>query len=241
MDIDHWDETISLTFKNITENIAKCKNKKTNESVKNAIITKEFPALFDRLRGLQKSYRREMLNIGNASDKREAKQRFDEIKKTYKNLEGEVKWLQKANDQSTLLGAEAVVNKVSDDQIADQMLKVQDQDIESLKGMTGLVDEIKQVGLNTAANLNEQTNQLERINTKASGIQNDIKRANRILYAYRRRMMQDRATVILLLLVVLGIIGIVIYSTVVPDQSSFAVPDEAKPPTPEEVERATRL
>ena len=97
------------------------------------------------------------------------------------------------------------------------------------------------IGLNTAANLNEQTNQLERINTKASGIQNDIKRANRILYAYRRRMMQDRATVILLLLVVLGIIGIVIYSTVVPDQSSFAVPDEAKPPTPEEVERAARL
>ena len=223
------------------EQIAKCKSKNTGESEKNNIIKKELPSILERLRGLQKSYRREMLNIGNANEKKEAKQRFEEIKQTYKTLEGELKWLQKTNNQNALLGTEEEAINVSDDQVADQMLKVQNQDIESLKGMTGLVEEIKEVGLNTAETLSEQTNKLERINTKASGIQNDIKRANRILYAYRRRMMQDRATVILLLLVVLGIVGIVIYSTVVPDQKSFAVPDEAKPPTPEEVEKATRL
>ena len=44
---------------------------------------------------------------------------------------------------------------------------------------------------------------------------------------------------ILLLLVVLGIVGIIIYSTLNPSQDSFAVPDEAKPPTEEEIKKAT--
>ena len=128
---------------------------------------------------------------------------------------------------------------MTDEQIANHMLKVQNQDKDLLKQGLNKVNEAVKVGEVISGQLEDQTEQLQRINKKASGLQSDIRRAGKILYVYRRRMMQDRATVILLLLVVLGIVGIIIYSTLNPSQDSFAVPDEAKPPTEEEIKKAT--
>ena len=144
-------------------------------------------------------------------------------------------------ESESLLGGESTNNKpVTDEQVANHMLKVQDQDKDLLKSGLNKINEAVQVAEITSNALEDQTEQLQRINKKASGLQSDIKRAGKILYVYRRRMMQDRATVILLLLVVLGIVGIIIYSTINPDQKSFAVPDEAKPPTEEEIKKVTQ-
>ena len=150
--------------------------------------------------------------------------------------------MKQAQTDQEIFGEQKPVERFTDDQVADHMLQTQKQDINMLETMVNTVGDIKNIGLETADKLAEQTNQLERINAKASGIQSDIKRANKLLYAYRRKMMQDRATVILLLFIVLAIVGIIIYSVIVPDQSEFAVPDEAKPPTAEEINKvANRL
>lgn len=45
-------------------------------------------------------------------------------------------------------------------------------------------------------------------------------------------MMTDKIILLFTLLVFLGIVGIVVYSVMVPDQKTFTVPEEAKPPSP---------
>lgn len=239
-DILHWDDMITTSITNIKNLLAKCKDQKTSKKDKEDCV-RNIDKLFARLKNLEKSYRTEFLQIGNATEKAEAAKRKKEFKSDIKKLQAEFKWVKTNFESESLLEGESTNSKpVTDEQVANHMLKVQDQDKDLLKSGLNKINEAVQVAEITSNALEDQTEQLQRINKKASGLQSDIKRAGKILYVYRRRMMQDRATVILLLLVVLGIVGIVIYSTINPDQNSFAVPDEAKPPTEEEIKKVTQ-
>ena len=237
-DITHWDDMITTAITNVKNLLAKCKNEKTGKQVKLDSL-ENIEKLFSRLKSLQRSYRTELLNIGNATEKTDARKRQTEFKAEIKKLKDDFKWAKTHVEKEDLLGKESNQKPVTDEQIANHMLKVQNQDKDLLKQGLNKVNEAVKVGEVISGQLEDQTEQLQRINKKASGLQSDIRRAGKILYVYRRRMMQDRATVILLLLVVLGIVGIIIYSTLNPSQDSFAVPDEAKPPTEEEIKKAT--
>ena len=239
-DILHWDDMISSSITSVKNLLSKCKDPKTSHGAKLDCVT-EMGVLFSRLKSLEKSYRTELLQIGNSTEQLEAKKRQKEFKMEIKKLQADFKWLKSNVENEALMGSSDREEKpVTDEQVASHMLKVQDQDKDLLRQGLNKVNEATKVADVIVQQLDEQTEQLQRINKKASGLQSDIKRAGKILYVYRRRMMQDRATVILLLVVVLGIVGIVIYATINPDQESFAVPDEAKPPTEEEIKKATQ-
>lgn len=66
MNIDHWDESIEVSFKNVKDMMAKAKNKKTPPAEKENLL-RELDKLFKRIQDLTKSYRREMLQIVSAN------------------------------------------------------------------------------------------------------------------------------------------------------------------------------
>ena len=66
MNIDHWDESIEVSFKNVKDMMAKAKNKSTPPAEKENLL-RELDKLFKRIHDLTKSYRREMLQIVSAN------------------------------------------------------------------------------------------------------------------------------------------------------------------------------
>ena len=66
MNIDHWDESIEVSFKNVKDIMAKAKHKKTSP-VETEDLLRELDKLFKRIQDLTKSYRREMLQIVSAN------------------------------------------------------------------------------------------------------------------------------------------------------------------------------
>ena len=87
--------------------------------------------------------------------------------------------------------------------------------------------------------LHDQTEQIERINQDVHGFRGTVARSNKLIGIYRRRIMTDRLIWIFLFIIIAAIVGLVIWSLVDPEGSKdyVSVPEEAKPPTPEEIEK----
>ena len=88
--------------------------------------------------------------------------------------------------------------------------------------------------------LEKNADKLRAINNKVTEIESQISRAGKAVNVLRRRLMPDKLFWVFLFLVVAIIAGILIYVKINPDQSNFAVPKEAVPPTPEQVKRMRR-
>ena len=65
-DILHWDDMITTSITNIKNLLAKCKDQKTRKKDKEDCV-RNIDKLFARLKNLEKSYRTEFLQIGNAT------------------------------------------------------------------------------------------------------------------------------------------------------------------------------
>ena len=89
----------------------------------------------------------------------------------------------------------------------------------------------------TLETLDKQTDQMVRIGQKVTQFQNDLRRANRLLDSFRRRMQSDKLIVCFMFLVVSGILFCIIYSAVDPaSDEQLYLPDSAKPPSREQLE-----
>jgi len=72
---------------------------------------------------------------------------------------------------------------------------------------------------------------MARISEGLDGIQSELRVAQSLLTQYAKRIFTDRIFIALAALVVAGIVAIIVYATVKPDQQVFRVPDAVKPPT----------
>ena len=95
--------------------------------------------------------------------------------------------------------------------------------------------DILQNGESITDELEKNADKLRAINNKVTEIESQISRAGKAVNVLRRRLMTDKLFWVFLFLVVAAIAGILIYVAINPDQSNFAVPKEAVPPTPEQV------
>ena len=158
-----------------------------------------------------------------------------------KKLQADFKWLKSNVENEALMGSSDREEKpVTDEQVASHMLKVQDQDKDLLRQGLNKVNEATKVADVIVQQLDEQTEQLQRINKKASGLQSDIKRAreNFVCVSTKDDARQSYGD---------SFTGSCTwncrYSYLCNNKSRprvIAVPDEAKPPTEEEIKKATQ-
>ena len=62
-------------------------------------------------------------------------------------------------------------------------------------------------------------------------IEDTLTRADKLIRTFSRRMATDRVILFFAFLVFVGIVGIVTYSVLNPEQDDFYVPDQVKPPS----------
>ena len=83
----------------------------------------------------------------------------------------------------------------------------------------------------TALTLREDREKLARVNENLDQIEGDLAISNRLITNLLKRLYTDKVIICFTGLIMLSIVGIIIYSMVAPDQSTFSVPEDAKPPT----------
>ena len=172
-------------------------------------------------------------------EKKAHNEKFSRFKGELANMKQEMKMLKQAFEYKSVKGPKVQTEdiKISGDKLLEETDKVVDEQQEIADRMIRVVEETKEVGLATLEQLDENTQQLNNIADTATGIRQDIKKANQLVNRYRRRLMTDRVIWVFTFLVFCAIVGIIVYSTVNPSQDTFMVPDVVKPPSANDVEQ----
>jgi len=168
-------------------------------------------------------------------------QKLKEQESLVQESQEDLKWAESEGERRDLLdGArtrETDPNKMDGDTLVKEAKGVQDKTLDALKRTAYTLGETKEVGLATATTLQQQSDQIKGVTEEMMRINDKLKRADKLLRVFGRRMATDRLILFFTFLVVVGIAAIIIYATVNPDQEQFHVPDEAKPPSPQQVQQ----
>jgi t-SNARE complex subunit (syntaxin) len=101
---------------------------------------------------------------------------------------------------------------------ADEALKraaeIQDEDLDNLDGMIQMVENTKQIGADTAAELQAQTDKLRQASEHVKEIESNMDIAQAELRSFIRRMGTDKLFMVCLCVVVIGIIVAVVWSII---------------------------
>ena len=130
-------------------------------------------------------------------------------------------------------GSDPVTNR----EVASEALRIQKENKDITGNIISELAETKDIAVNATEMLEEQHETIKNIGAKVLGLRSDVKRAGNLLRQFRRRMMTDKLIVCFLFLIVVGIAFCVVYAAVVPEQDTVYLPDAAKPPTANELEK----
>jgi hypothetical protein len=78
--------------------------------------------------------------------------------------------------------------------------------------------------------------QISKISGTLDDVQGELRIAQKLLTTLMKRLYTDKILIALVFLIVVGIITIIVYSTVHKDQKIFNVPDVIKPPSAAQVQ-----
>jgi len=150
-----------------------------------------------------------------------------EHKETFDKLKSDIEWKETNNARSNLLGDRPakVVDYSSNDGLINHGKEVLDESKQSLARSVGAMQDSLALGRDTAAKLQNQTDQIVRIHDNLEAIDDALERSKRIMTRMARRVATDKCMWILALLVIAAIIAIVVYKTKNKDDSDALVPN----------------
>eukprot|EP00301_Raphidiophrys_heterophryoidea_P003143 c11431_g1_i1.p1 GENE.c11431_g1_i1~~c11431_g1_i1.p1 ORF type:complete len:144 (+),score=21.53 c11431_g1_i1:349-780(+) len=88
---------------------------------------------------------------------------------------------------------------------------LQDESMASVERSKRIIGETEEVGTSTTAQLAHQRDQLMKINENLDSIEDELKRADKLIRSFVRRMATDRVVLIFLSLIVLSILFVIGY------------------------------
>ncbi|EAN90214.1 hypothetical protein, conserved [Trypanosoma cruzi] len=94
--------------------------------------------------------------------------------------------------------------------VARRVNTIQTSTLGSLAMTERLLNDTETVGIDAAAKLRSQTEQIQRVNENLNELDSDVNRAKKELTAFIRRMMTDRIIILFSVLILIGIITIVV-------------------------------
>eukprot|EP00161_Ancyromonas_sigmoides_P012788 TRINITY_DN3260_c0_g1_i1.p1 TRINITY_DN3260_c0_g1~~TRINITY_DN3260_c0_g1_i1.p1 ORF type:complete len:256 (+),score=85.01 TRINITY_DN3260_c0_g1_i1:122-889(+) len=140
-------------------------------------------------------------------------------------LQAELQFHKQGNDRADLLHGAAAggVNPdhLSAGELVTQGLDVQKDSKNRLDRSKRVVAQTTETAANTAAVLNEQTDQLRRIGEGVDQVESNLKRADRELRMFIRRMATDKFILGFLFLIVLGVVFMIVWKITHPKEEKL--------------------
>lgn len=160
-----------------------------------------------------------------------------DLQAQYREVDAEFKALGIMADRANLLdGAPAArggfnPGRATNTELLDKALDTQQTTTAKLKEALTTVEATKETGRFTAAQLEEDREKLKRIDAGLDEVESELAISAKLITRFVKRLYTDKVIIAFTALLVLGIVGIVVYAALNPNQTLFNVPDVVTPPT----------
>lgn len=160
------------------------------------------------------------------SDKKVYKAKMKEHKAFYDRMKNDYEWKQTDSTRRDLIGDRKAkaVDYDSADGLMRHGLEVQQESKESLQRSVGKVHESLQVGKETAAKLDQQTEQMAGMIDKLDEIDSTLTRSMRVIKDIGRKILTDKYMWMLIVLVFAAIVFIIVYKNVIDKDAPVNAP-----------------
>jgi Fe2+ transport system protein B len=138
---------------------------------------------------------------------------IQKYKKIYKQYNKEIEVINSTfkSLQSSEQSVKININDLSADQMLAQGRKLQEDDIRRLNGATNDVSQMIEMGTQTAIQLQQNNEQLARIDDQVKEVESNTKIASRYLSSFAKRVATDKIHMGLLLIIVLIIVFMIVF------------------------------
>ncbi len=164
--------------------------------------------------------------MGEAPTEDEKDSKKEKKKKGKKNQEEDV------TVQTTKSGKKKVKDQELEDELFKEIYADQDASLLIVKRLISKADDTIDIAQESQEMLAKQREQLQRIDEKMDELGDNITRGRRELVDFLRKLACDKAIMIIVAIVVLGIIALIIWKIVEPYLPKINVPTTAATPTP---------
>ncbi|ETV79949.1 hypothetical protein H257_07146 [Aphanomyces astaci] len=240
-EIAYYDGDLSDALTKLDQIMAKLS--KAPPGVKSEVLAEAEKKLKEVI-DLKKGFSLALRQVTDREDIKTYREKNDVYAARVEELTREVKWAKTETDRNGLFGdAKAKAAKVptGNTDMLNKAQELQGKTEVSLKNTQKMIENSKEVALATGETLREQRNQLNAITEEVMRMDDGVARANKLMRTFTRRMATDRLILFFTFLVFAGIVGIIVYSKANPNQTTFYVPDQVKPPDPGVIANATGI
>jgi len=170
--------------------------------------------------GTKRSFKMETRLVSDPSTRRQYENKLAQHEDTIQSLKTDMVALSaEINKDELFIGAtndlEGGGNATTDgDALLGEASKLQDKTSDSLGNTKRMIEESKNVGMETMEELRRQRDQLNTIDEEAMKIEDNLVRADRLIKTFGRRMATDKFIQCFAVVNVLLLVGVVIYSSI---------------------------
>jgi len=212
-DLVYWDDEFDARLKEVTAMTQRLP--KLSGEDKRSTISACDKKLNQLKLTTRRTYTMELRQLDKSS-RAKYQTKLDAYDAQIEKFENELKWANKeADDRTALLGSDVTVEMPSS---RDDILKgahgVQDQTDEALKRTLMSINEANDIGDAVINRLAEQSEQIKKIDDGLTNIRTELDLATDILKSFVKRMMTDKLIIIVVMVIIFGVIGVVIYLAV---------------------------
>lgn len=123
-------------------------------------------------------------------------------------------------------------SRLNNGQLLDRAFDIQVGTTNKLKEAHAQLQATKETALVTAATLEQDREKMARISTGLDDVESELAISQKLITNVVKRIATDKVIIAFVFLIVAGVVGIIVYSTLNPDQKIFSVPDAVKPDIP---------
>lgn len=241
-DIDKYMDQIkalNVTYRNNVDKLRAIKGNKKKVDEKMDLLTQREDILHTYLKKKEaiRSFinRLALANQGLAALK---EKEFKEVLVVFKEINGEFKEMGMIAERDELFdGAKARVDRddpsrMNNSQLLDGALSIQVDNKNRLKEGLTMLTAAKQTGLETMGTLQTDREKMARIRSGLDEVDSELAISQKLISNVMKRIATDKVIIAFTFLVLAGVVGIIVYATLNPNQKIFNVPDAVKPSIP---------
>ena len=227
MNINYWDEELAEKLAAVRKEVAGL----NKDAPSLPAINKIAASIAQIKENSRKFFVFELRAMQSGDEKRVFQAKLDAYDKQIADAEMELKWARTAASKTELFdGRKAGPTDVNADDMLAEAHQIQAKTTESLKRTATRAREARDIGGEILKTMDEQTEQIVRIDEGVQGIDSELTRADEILKSIARRIMTDRIVLAILVLIVLAVIAVIIISAVDQDNAYVRPPEVLAPP-----------
>lgn len=169
--------------------------------------------------GTKRSFKMECRLVSDTAERRGYENQLSQYEQALNALSSEVKNIRAESSKGELfLGANNDKQELSAEESGDALLKeasnIQDKTQGALDNIARMTAEAKDVGMETMEELRRQRDQITAIDEEAMKIEDNLKRADKLIRTFGRRMATDKLIQCFACLNVLLLVAVVVYSII---------------------------